>query len=454
MQLEAYISDLLYRYECVTVPDFGAFLTQSVSASIHESSNTFYPPKKVVSFNEQIKKNDGLLAHYIADVEKIPFEVAIQKIETRIKNLRDNLVQGKTISFDNIGEMVLNSEGKIQFEPSYNLNYLTDAFGLSQFVSPVVAREVYKKQVEQLEKVIPITITEEKRKSRPYLKYAAVALIALTVGGFAASNYYVNQIKSYNQIAQEEAAQQLDAKIQQATFTLNPLPAITLPVTKQSGNYHIVAGAFRIEENCDKKIEQLKVLGYKARKIGVNKYGLHEVVYASYEDRLEALDALKTIKKEHNPDAWLEVKDLNLTNTKVSNNIEAAPVSVNKEKHQKDEPLKDTKAEEIKSKKEIVEDNSIFESPSIIRIIKDVENLEIGFYTILGVHSDTEKRDKFLAKLLSDGYPNVRSFFDKKSQKYFIYNEKFNDLEVAKKSLDSKKYLPFNGRVAIVKIVD
>jgi predicted 3-demethylubiquinone-9 3-methyltransferase (glyoxalase superfamily) len=310
MQLETYISDLLYRYECVTVPEFGAFLTQKVSASIDDTSNTFYPPKKVVSFNEQIQKNDGLLAHYIADIEKIPFETAIQKIQTRVKGLKENLSQGKTITFPNIGDLEFNNEGKIQFEPIYNLNYLTDAFGLSQFVSPSITREVYKEKVEQLEKVIPIAITQEKRESRPYLKYAAVALIALTVGGFAASNYYVNQIETYNQVAQKKAEQQLDAKIQQATFNLNSLPAITLNVTKQSGNYHIIAGAFRIEENCDVKIEQLKALGFNARKIGVNKYGLHQVVFASYEDRIEALNELKAIKKAHGLDAWLLVQEL------------------------------------------------------------------------------------------------------------------------------------------------
>lgn len=311
MQLQDYISDLLYRYDCVIVPEFGAFLTQKTTATINEANNTFYPPKKKVSFNEQIQQNDGLLAHYVADVEKIPFEVAVHKIAKRVNNLKFNLTQGETVSFINIGDLKFNEEGKILFEPSYHLNYLTDAFGLSQFVSPAVTREVYKKEVESLEKVIPLTITPEKRKSRPYLKYAAVALIALTVGGFMASNYYVNDIETHNQLAQEEAAKQLETKIQEATFVIeNPLPAITFNVTKQTGNYHIVAGAFRVEENCDKKIAQLKASGFKARKIGTNKYGLHQVVYSSHDDRLEALKTLSNIKKEHNKDAWLLVKDL------------------------------------------------------------------------------------------------------------------------------------------------
>jgi hypothetical protein len=310
MQLETYISDLLYRYECVTIPEFGAFLTQPVSATIDQANNTFYPPKKAVSFNEQIQTNDGLLANYIADVEKIPFEIANKKIAKRVKILKSYLTQGETLTFKNIGEITFNSEGKILFEPSYHLNYLTDAFGLSQFASLSVTREVYKKDVETIEKVIPIAVSPEKRKSKPYLKYAAVAVIALTLGGLVASNFYVNQIEAHNQLAQEEAAQQLDNKIQQATFNLNPLPAITLKVTKHKGNYHIVAGAFRIEENCDKKITQLKADGFSPRKIGANRYGLHEVVYASYEDRVEALMALRTIKKTHNKDAWLLVKKL------------------------------------------------------------------------------------------------------------------------------------------------
>ena len=63
-------------------------------------------------------------------------------------------------------------------------------------------------------------------------------------------------------------------------------------------------------ENCDKKIEQLKEEGYNPRKIGVNKYGLHEVVYASYETGEEALVAIRKIRQTSNKDAWLLVKDL------------------------------------------------------------------------------------------------------------------------------------------------
>ena len=150
MQLEVYISDLLYRYECVIVPVFGAFLTQTVSAKINENTHSFYPPKKVLSFNEQLKHNEGLLANYIADVEKTPYENAVKKIDTRTKSLKSFLLQGETLNFNNIGDVSLNKEGNLTFEPSYHLNYLTDAFGLTQFVSPNITREVYKEKVEAI----------------------------------------------------------------------------------------------------------------------------------------------------------------------------------------------------------------------------------------------------------------------------------------------------------------
>ncbi|NNK82895.1 MAG: HU-CCDC81 and SPOR domain-containing protein [Flavobacteriaceae bacterium] len=312
MQFERYISDLLYRYECVIISDFGAFLTQNVSAQIHESTNAFYPPKKALSFNEQLQSNDGLLANYIASVEKIPFEAAVSKIAKKVTALKSYLSEGETLTFKNIGDLSQSKEGKIIFEPSYHLNYLTEAFGLSQFVSPSISREVYKKEVEELEKVIPIAIRPKQKKSNNFFKYASIAVLALTLGGFISSNYYLDKIEAHNQQAEAQAQEQLNNKLQEATFVItNPLPSVTLNVTKQSGNYHIVGGAFRFPENCDKMLKELQDLGYpNAYKIGTNKYGLHQVAYGGFETRQEAQRELFKIKRTHNKDAWLLIQEL------------------------------------------------------------------------------------------------------------------------------------------------
>ncbi|MEN8886442.1 MAG: SPOR domain-containing protein [Winogradskyella sp.] len=311
MQLETYISDLLYRYDCVTVPGFGAFLTHRESAKMHSSTHTFYPPKKVVSFNEQLQNNDGLLANYIAEVEKIPYATATINISSKVKALKSYLVEGETIEFTNIGELALNTDGKILFNPSNHINYLTDAFGLSHFTSLDITREVYKETITAVEEKIPIAFTPEKRNTTNWLKYAATAVILLGLSGFVGASYYKTTIENHNQLAQESANNQLEAKVQQATFIIsNPLPAATLSVNKQSGNYHIVAGAYRVEANSNKKIKQLRAKGYKARTIGANRYGLHEVVYASFDNREDAQRELFKIRNSHNSDAWLLIKAL------------------------------------------------------------------------------------------------------------------------------------------------
>lgn len=312
MGTEHYIAELLYRYNCVIVPEFGAFLTQIKSAVINDTTNSFYPPSKIVSFNEQLSSNDGLLVSYMADAEKTSYEEMQQQIASVSQEWKKLLTAGERLSLSNIGQLWLNKEGKIQFQPSYQVNYLTSSFGLSSFVSTPVSREVLKEEVEELEEKIPFMITPETRKEsrfRPYLKYAAVILLAIATG-FTGYRLY-NDKESNLVLAQQEAQQQVSKNIQEATFFNTApleLPAVSLNVItkkKKKAVHQVIAGAFRIRENAEKKVLQLKKKGYDASYIGANQYGLHMVAYGSFDDTNEALNYLRKIKKSESPEAWL-----------------------------------------------------------------------------------------------------------------------------------------------------
>ncbi len=131
MQLATYISDLLYRYECVIIPGFGAFLTQYRSAKIDVTTNTFSPPGKAVMFNRQLQTNDGILANYVASVENCSYTVALQKIRNFTGDLSLQLSEGKTVTLEKVGDFHLNEERTVQFKPSENGNFSTAAFGLA-----------------------------------------------------------------------------------------------------------------------------------------------------------------------------------------------------------------------------------------------------------------------------------------------------------------------------------
>jgi hypothetical protein len=316
MQLQSYISDLLYRYDCVTLPDFGSFVTRQVSAELNTTTKTFFAPKKAILFNEQIKVNDGLLARYVADIEKIPFETANLKIANQIKRFKSQLIQGEIVEIKTIGDLIFNAHSKIEFTPSQSINYLPEAFGLQQMVVTSVERvatnsaSTTDNSIKEQPEVI--TLSESKSSNKNYLKYAAVGLVALALGGFASGKYYSEQVKTHNELVMDEANGVIESKIQEATFVIsNPLPTVKFSIEKKpEGPYHIVAGAYRVEENSLTKVSQLKEKGFKSHKIGVNKYGLHEVAYESYSDKLDALNALRQIKKTENSNAWLLVKVL------------------------------------------------------------------------------------------------------------------------------------------------
>lgn len=311
MPLETYISELLYRYDCVIIPEFGAFLTKRISAQIDTETDLFYPPKKVLSFNPQLQHNDGLLCNHMAEIEKIPYGQALEQIHAYVLELKKKLNDREILDFKHVGAIALSEENTVIFTPNKSINYLTSSFGLCELTAPQVKRVAHKEAVEAIEESVPLSITKPAKPNYGWLKYAAAAVLVLGLGAFGAYKYYENEVSTHNSMAQEAANKEVEAKVQEATFVIsNPLPSALLEVEKQSGNFHIVAGAFRIETNSDKKVKQLKALGYKARKIGVNKYGLHEVVYSSYPTRTEAQQALRTIRTNHNPEAWLLIKNI------------------------------------------------------------------------------------------------------------------------------------------------
>jgi hypothetical protein len=303
MTLAKYISDLLYRYDCVIVPNFGGFVANKISAKVNRFTHTFYAPTKQLTFNAHLKNNDGLLVNYIATAKNISYVNVVNFVKTEVAKWQTTLSQ-EELELENIGALHKNENGAIIFEPIYSVNYLTSSFGLNTYVSPAIKRFSVNEKA-----VIPIHHSENHKEKTPaFIKYAAAAVLVFalgTVGWKQYQNYTYN-----NLVAQSELQQQkVDKTIQEATFVIsNPLPAITLNVAKKTHNYHVIAGAFREPANATKKLQQLLKKGYKARILGINKWNLTQVAYASFDSKRNAINQLNIIKKTDSSDAWLLVK--------------------------------------------------------------------------------------------------------------------------------------------------
>jgi hypothetical protein len=293
------------------VPGFGAFLTEIQTAQLVESSNSFFPPKKLISFNAYLKNNDGLLANHIAQTEKTSYEYAVSAIQYEVFNWKKTLQETGVFSIKNVGDFCLNADRNLIFTPYDQTNYLSSSFGLSPFVSPMVKREIFEQQLESLEENETIQLVPEHKNKYTFLKYASIFVLGLGLTATVGYPIYQNEIETQKIIVESAVQRQVQNKIQEATFFIeSPIPAVTLTVKEGKLPYHIMAGAFRDEANAQRVFEDLSEKGYKAKRIERNKHGLYPVLYGSFTTYTEAEKLKNEIRAKENPQAWILIESL------------------------------------------------------------------------------------------------------------------------------------------------
>jgi nucleoid DNA-binding protein/cell division septation protein DedD len=307
MQMSSYISDLLYRHECVVIPGFGAFITRRVPAQHFATTHTLYPPKKGLSFNEQIQQNDGLLVNYVSTVEQIPYEDAMQEIRNYVRFLDHEIDENGEITIHKVGRFSRTAENALSFTPMYLVNYLPEAFGLTKQESYAINRTPVAAPVteETVEETPVFQLETPKTKSAAWVR-AAAAVAILVAGSYVGLHSYQTQTVNDAIAIEEMANEQFKTKVQEASFLIStPLPSVTMQVEPIVKNFHVVAGAFRDPANADKKVSQLIESGFEAERIGVNRYGLHNVAFGSFVERDDAINELYRIRKQGFEGAWL-----------------------------------------------------------------------------------------------------------------------------------------------------
>lgn len=314
MKIGQYISELLYRHQCVIVPNLGAFITEKTSAKINDLTGIIIPPKKNIIFNSLLTQNDGLLVNHIAIALSISFEEALTLVENEIKNWHQSLNERQTIYLKNIGELTLNEAQKISFEPIGATNYLTSSFGLS----PIIAKPISQVQNTTPSRVPKPSLEKSKSFKMPkWMGYTAASVIGLTVLG-SVWKYHMDYSEYLTQSLEieKEVQKGVEKEIQQATFYIE-VPKIIektqekieeITVQKNEKAYHVVAGAFRTEARSSILVDELKNKGYEnARFIQKEGSAMKNVIYNSFLTYQEAQVFLQEVIKNENPNAWILV---------------------------------------------------------------------------------------------------------------------------------------------------
>jgi len=149
-----HIAYLLTKHECVTIPDFGAFVASKVNDDKSKKRRFISPPGRYsLIFNPEFIQDDGLLAGSIAKEKNISHEEALHLIDDYVDELVSNLIKGKTIAFPWIGEICLSDDRKILFTPAKNPSCNASVCGLVNVSFPYLSEISKNKSAIQRKKI-------------------------------------------------------------------------------------------------------------------------------------------------------------------------------------------------------------------------------------------------------------------------------------------------------------
>ena len=305
MQLSKAINILLYTNDCVTIPGFGSFIVNKFSSVYDEKNEKFYPPSRRVSFNSKIKNNDGLLANFISNKQRITYELAVKNIHKEIVIWKKKLNK-EPLVLNNIGELSYNSDENIIFSPDLGSNHFLGSYGLPSLYHKKRPDLVSTYNESTLKKYNDLSWSSEKSRVPDFIKYAAVLVIIVMTTVFVTNEYeeynFQNQL-----IIEQENRQRTIQKVESAVFDFGSIPAIELEIKVQPNKFHIIAGAFGVKSNADNLYNKLLSKGYNPTKLPLNDKGLIPISFENFSNRKEAVIALRQLQISENKDAWIFV---------------------------------------------------------------------------------------------------------------------------------------------------
>lgn len=368
MNLAQQIQNLLYDYDCVIVPGLGGFIGNYSSAKTDDLRHRFHPPRKEISFNQQLVNNDGLLINSIAQSEGIPYTEAAEQTEQQVRQWHLQLERKAHVKIAEVGILHIDDNGKLRFEPDLSVNYARSSFGLPVLtvaprsviktppqeqiqpkevsVTPTVAKVEAKAESEET-KVVPI---QKETSGNRWIRYAAILLPFLLYIGVVGSRVDLNnfQASDLNPFAdkicaayqprlampmegstlltweENQAAVTQDKEFIRVGLTDSEQPTLVVRLKEKTTaarintqvvisppdlrlKFHVVGGCFTELENAHKLVGKLQQQGYEAHILDQHK-GLWRVAFNSFATREEALQGLDRARTEVEKGAWLLIK--------------------------------------------------------------------------------------------------------------------------------------------------
>lgn len=318
MNMKKTIVKLLYQYDCVIVPGLGGFIAKNTESEFNPIDYTFAPPRKKIGFNSDLVHTDGLLANSLAKEFGVDYKSAVLAIDKEVALWKEQLNRGESISIEGLGSLA-KSGANLNFEPTENINFALDTFGLEPVKAKYILRE--KTQVPK---------TKDQSVVSVWGSYAAAVALALGVG---VTSFFANHTLVQPQLSsilpftlntklperQNVADFILEPKVQQSpkaegiqTDAIAETPVTSSEIKEETTEsleatvktYQVIGGSYKKYSEAMVEVANMKKKGYNNAVI-VGKVGSYFMVaYDTFDSEDDAL-ALKRSLEAKKVDVFL-----------------------------------------------------------------------------------------------------------------------------------------------------
>ncbi len=346
MDLYNSVYQLVEQNDCVIIPGFGGFVSNYLDAQIDFKNQEFYPPCKKVAFNRELRSNDGLLINHIRNNSGCTWDVAEKHVNDFVSQLNTKLEQNGKLEFDKLGQFIF-KENNLIFIPSPTLNIFEESFGLKSFNYPMIGAGVESIKIQknkELSKTKSAKLNKKTKKNKPVFFYSGAAAIIIGLL-FVAIQFDLIRI--------ENEPQQQEANIIPSNTTISSNNDITTDVETdtdsnetdnitvieedvknvepvenskededalvettsettfkeqasiQSGNVHVIGGAFVEEINAINYQKELSSKGFDSQVLLANN-GMYRVTVKTFANEESAFKELKELRNlSGNQSLWV-----------------------------------------------------------------------------------------------------------------------------------------------------
>ena len=130
-KISRHLVKLLLDHNCVIIPDLGGFIAQHLPAKYNSDENTYQPPLRIVSFNQELTLNDGLLIQSLMQTYDTSFPETLKMLEDAVTEMKEELYEKGELDLVGVGILRLNLEGNYEFEPHQHGIVSPETFGLT-----------------------------------------------------------------------------------------------------------------------------------------------------------------------------------------------------------------------------------------------------------------------------------------------------------------------------------